>query len=158
VRHPEVKIPPEWLDGIDPDSQEVLQAFRRAMFGYRHLLHKLFADMGAHPGQAAALSMLAADDGISQRDLAERLHVSAPNVTALLQKLEKAGVVTRETDSEDQRVTRIFLTKQGRAACAQIQTTFITLMRAGLGSMPEQDRREFARLLSVFGENISHAL
>jgi DNA-binding MarR family transcriptional regulator len=157
LKHPEVTIPTAWMDEVDPASREVFQAFRRAMCGYRHLLHTMFADTGTHPGQATALVILASDEGLSQRDLAERLHVSAPTVTALLQRLEKAGVVTRETDGADQRVTRIFLTDAGRASCAQIQTALVARMNESLGPMSQQDRVEFARLLSQFGDNIPNA-
>ena len=55
-------------------------------------------------------------------------------------------------------MTRIRLTEDGCAARERVQATFVELIEAGLGSMSEKDRTELARLLNMFGENISSAL
>ena len=42
------------------------------------------------------------------------LHLSRPSVTAMLQALEKSGAIERRSDERDQRLTRVYLTDEGR--------------------------------------------
>ncbi len=48
-------------------------------------------------------------------ELAETLHCDKTNVTGLVDRVEKQGLVTRVADPDDRRVTRLELTKTGRA-------------------------------------------
>jgi DNA-binding MarR family transcriptional regulator len=47
--------------------------------------------------------------------LTKRLLVSGGNVTGLVDRLEKEGLVTREVDAADRRIYRVALTGAGRA-------------------------------------------
>lgn len=51
-----------------------------------------------------------------QRELSRSLRMSARNVTALVDGLESAGLVTRRIDPADRRVRRVALTGDGRSA------------------------------------------
>ena len=59
--------------------------------------------------------VLWAQDGVSVRDLGERLYLDSGTLTPLLKKMESSGLVRRERAKEDERVTRIYLTEAGRA-------------------------------------------
>lgn len=151
-------MPPVDLEGVDPLSAGVLAAFRKAMHLNRQLLMRLAADKGGHPGQTVVLGMLAAHDGINQRDLAECLHLARPTVTIMLQKLEQAGLIERWDDENDQRLTRIRLTEAGRASNTELAAAYADYVNATIGAMSETDRAEFARLLGVLTDNTAVAL
>jgi MarR family transcriptional repressor of mepA len=119
---------------------------------------RLMAEKGGHPGAAAVLRVLSAHEGISQRDLAVTLHVSRPTVTAMLQKMEQAGLVERWDDEADHRLTRIRLTPEGRARSEELRSSFSDFVDATIGAMPEADRRELARLLDLLSDNAEAAL
>lgn len=51
---------------------------------------------------------------LSRVELARRMHVSASTVTRQLVPLEKRGIVTRESDERDARLTYAVLTDAGR--------------------------------------------
>ncbi len=53
-------------------------------------------------------------DGVTQSELVEEIHFKAPTVSLTLQKMELDGLIRKENDPLDQRVTRIFLTDKGR--------------------------------------------
>ena len=78
-------LPPLLLDGVDPLSARVLQALRKTIHVHKQLMAKTLAERGTHPGEAVCLRMLAQHDGMSQRDLADTLHLSRPRVTTMLQ-------------------------------------------------------------------------
>jgi DNA-binding MarR family transcriptional regulator len=150
--------PAHALDGVDPLSAGVFVAFRRTMHLNRQYLARVMAEKGGHPGAAAVLRVLSAHDGITQRDLAESLHLSRPTVTTMLQRMEISGLVERWDDEEDQRLTRIRLTPEGRARSDAFRSSFAAYVGATIGAMPETDRRELARLLDSLSENTEAAL
>jgi DNA-binding MarR family transcriptional regulator len=150
--------PPPVLDGIDPLSASVFAAFRRSMHVNRQYIARVMAEKGGHPGAAGVLRVLAEHDGISQRDLADILHLSRPTVTAMLQKMEQHGLVDRWDDEADQRLTRIRLTPKGRDQSDAFRSSFAEYVDATIGAMSEADRRELARLLDMLADNTEAAL
>lgn len=57
---------------------------------------------------------LSIKDNVTQLDLVHRTHLSPPTVSLTLKRLEKAGYVSRITDTTDQRAVRVHLTEKGR--------------------------------------------
>ena len=53
-------------------------------------------------------------EGISQQYLARKLLVGRSNVSMLLPKIEKRGLIERRPDERDKRVLRLYLTEKGR--------------------------------------------
>jgi DNA-binding MarR family transcriptional regulator len=158
---PSREIPPPDLTGVDPVTQGVVQALWRAIQLQRQLLHKLLAETGCPdtgPGQAVCVRVLAANDGISQRDLAEQLHLSRPTVTTMLQRMEKSGVVERHDDPRDQRLTRVHLTPAGRQLAEHLRDVFAEHVGQTFGRMPASDQKELERLLRALSENAELAL
>ena len=97
-------------------SQSFLSMFMRID---RRFMGKCFGqmqDVGIYPGQFPVLGLLAYKDGLSQREIAERLRIKPPTVNVTVQRLEKAGFLYREADEKDQRISRIYLTEKGKQA------------------------------------------
>ena len=65
--------------------------------------------------QYIAMMALWADECLSVKELGERLRLESSTLTPLLKKLEAAGYVTRERSRDDERVTVVSLTDEGRA-------------------------------------------
>ena len=85
----------------------------------RRFMGKCFGQMqelGIYPGQIPVLGLLAYKDGLSQREIAEKLRIKPPTVNVTVQRLEKAGFLCRKADKKDQRISRIYLTEKGRQA------------------------------------------
>jgi DNA-binding MarR family transcriptional regulator len=152
--------PPEPPDpeGIDPSSAVVLSSFRKAMHLNRQLFMRLAGGAGGHPGRTVVLGMLAGHEGISQKDLAEKMHLARPTVTIMLQKMESEGLIERWDDPDDQRLTRIRLTGLGRAQGKGMADSYARYVDLTIGKMSEIDRTEFARLLDLLSDNIATAL
>ena len=147
------------LAGADEASSAlVFRAFLNAMRLHRQLMIKTLTARGAHPGQAICLRLLAAHDGISQRDLAEMLHVARPTVTRMLQAIEKSGMVERRPDAADQRLTRVYLTAAGRDREREVSAIASDYVNQTIGTLPVADRRELTRLLGELAESLARAL
>ena len=69
---------------------------------------------GLNFGQFPFMRELWEEDGLTQRELAERAGMRGPTVVAAIQWLESHGMVRRERSAHDRRKTHIFLTPKGR--------------------------------------------
>ena len=74
--------------------------------------------------QYLVLLVLWERDGIRLGEIAEELYLATHAVSPIIDRLEEAGLVQRETDVNDARSMRVVLTKAGRAMesdAAQVQ-------------------------------------
>ena len=96
------------------------------------------------------------EPGISLRvtELAARLGIDTPAVTRKAQQLERQGLVSRGRDESDARASLICLTPLGQRALRCFLDARHQWFAAVLAGWPDEDRREFARLLSCFAEGI----
>lgn len=108
----------ELFDDMGKKGIDVL--FVHLMHQYTTMGYKKFMNLGVHPGQLPVLKILSQEEGASQKELAERIHVKPPTITVTVQRLEKAGMVRREADWLDQRKSRIFLTDKGKEVVDEI--------------------------------------
>jgi DNA-binding MarR family transcriptional regulator len=69
---------------------------------------------GLTAAQAAVMSRLWWQDGLTQSQLQEQVGVDASTLTGLLQRMTRQGLVRRRRDTADGRVLRVFLTPRGR--------------------------------------------
>lgn len=86
----------------------------RLIHNYSAVNYKKFRNLGIHPGQLPVLKKVYEEEGISLKGLANAVHIKPPTVTVTIQRLEKAGLVYKKPDAEDQRVSRIYLTEKGK--------------------------------------------
>lgn len=97
---------------------------------------RLFRPLGLTGAQFNVLDLLAdAPEGVSQRELGDRLVVDRSNVTGLLDRMEKAGWVRRKDHPEDRRVYLVTLTPSGQALWAKANALYheaIAQVTAGL--------------------------
>jgi DNA-binding MarR family transcriptional regulator len=68
---------------------------------------------GIAPSHGDILVCLYEKNGLSVKELAEKIHRTQPTVTVLIDKLQKLGYVERIKSWEDSRVTLINLTEKG---------------------------------------------
>jgi DNA-binding MarR family transcriptional regulator len=116
------------------------------------------SEKGGHHGEAFCLRVLVAKDGIAQRDLADMLHLSRPRVTKMLQSMEAAGVVERHADTSDQRLTRVYITDDGRRRERDLYADWADHMNQTIGTLSERERDTLARLLDKISDRTEEAL
>lgn len=105
-------------------SRELAEPFpRTASLGYQvnHLarllaqaLHQQIAPLGVVPGQFAQLLALFEEDGLSQRDLCDRVRIEQPTMANTLHRMERDGLIRRKPDAADGRRAQVMLTARAR--------------------------------------------
>ncbi len=81
--------------------------------------------LGLHPGQVPMLRLLSKKGNLSQREIAEALHVKPPSVAVSIKRMESAGLLERKPDVKDQRITRISLSPKGKETADAIYQLFL---------------------------------
>ncbi len=71
--------------------------------------------------QLRLLGFLNEEPGLGNAELADRLLVTRPSVSALLDRLERGGFVRREVSRSDRRGIHIFLEERGTAAISHVR-------------------------------------
>lgn len=126
-----------------------------------HLHHaratQLLEGLGLYRGQPPLLRALWEQEGLTQVDLAERLKVTPATITRMLQRMEKAGFLTRQPDPGDQRVSRVYLTDAGRAVQAEVEAIFQKLEAETFAGFSEEERAVLRQHLLRLRANLLEA-
>jgi DNA-binding MarR family transcriptional regulator len=122
----------------------------------------LLAQLGAHaasqfakrlwvleltPPDAGILRLLRVAAGMSQQELAAKLLIHPSRLVAILDNLEKRGLVERRANPDDRRLYSLHLTKDGRELLESIGKVAREHQDALLTALSKEERNEFTALL-----------
>ena len=96
------------------------------------------------PAQFDVIAQVGSADGLTQRDLAGRLVVTEGNITQLLDKLQKQGLVTRHAEG---RCNRLGLTPEGRRLYEEVVPEQNRLIGEKFSVLSGKEQDELRRLL-----------
>jgi DNA-binding MarR family transcriptional regulator len=91
----------------------------------------------------------AAPSGLCRQEIRDRLLTRMPDVTRLLDRMEKAGFVTRERSTEDRRLVTTHLTGQGRELVGTLDGPIAEEHERALGHLNEDQLRALINLLTL---------
>jgi DNA-binding MarR family transcriptional regulator len=136
----------------------------RAPLGYlvhevARLLKRRFEDEARGHGitlaQWRALAMIAKNDCISQVSLAAMIDADPMTMSGILDRLEKRGLVTRESDPADNRVKRARLTAEGQALFSVARSVGQQVYECALEGVSSEERQTVAVALEKIRSNLS---
>ena len=119
--------------------------------------HQLFEAIGLYRGQPPLLQALWKQEGLTHTQLAANLRVSPSTITKMLQRMGKAGFIVRKLDTEDERVSRVYLTEAGHAIQAQVQATFGTMESEAFSGFTLEEGVLLRRFLLQLRQNLERA-
>lgn len=77
-------------------------------------LTKKYSKYNIGSGQYMFLIQLYANDGLGQEELSSRLNIDKGTTARAIKKLQNEGYIIRETDEDDKRAYKIFLTEKAK--------------------------------------------
>lgn len=131
---------------FDRDNSAGYLANHMARLFARHLdagIRPMGLSLGAFP----ALLHLWEKDGLTQKELVERLHIEQPTMANTLARMERDGLVRRAKDSTDARIQRIWLTDKGRAMEGEAIRAALAVNARALAGLSEGEREQFLNLM-----------
>jgi MarR family transcriptional regulator, organic hydroperoxide resistance regulator len=137
---------------IEPQIGPLLVQVCRAQ---RNLAAAALDALNIHVGQENLVYRLAAEEGVSQTQLAGSLCLDASTVTKMLARLERDGVIERRSDADDARILRVYLTSQGKALVQPVLDVWRQMEKQITRGMSEAEILLLRRLLLHIQSNLS---
>jgi DNA-binding MarR family transcriptional regulator len=103
--------------------------------------------LGLRPPHCDILFLLAARGAFSQTGIASALAIEPAHLVALLDQLEKLGLVVRGPDAADRRRHAVRLTKQGGRTAAQVSNIALKVEDVLLDGLDSTERDALRRVL-----------
>jgi DNA-binding MarR family transcriptional regulator len=122
---------------------------------HRTCVNDALIEIGLYAGQDNFLWQLRRHDGLTHSQMVERLCVQPPTVSKMLDRLERTGLVTRRPDSEDNRISRLYLTEQGRNSENAVCSAWHDLEQRMTENLTLEERILLRRLLLQVLENLA---
>ena len=138
---------------FDSLEQEAYLTLMRTNAGLTGQFAKLFKVHGLSETSYNLLRILRGEQdtgdsrGLPSQEIKARLVSRLPDVTRLVDRLARSGLVERATDKNDRRVTRVRITESGRLRLAALDEPVVQLHRRQLGAMTPGRLQELIELL-----------
>ncbi len=109
----------------------------------------LFKEQGLTPTQFNVLRILvqAHPAGVPCGEISAGLLHQVPDVTRLLDRMAREGLIRRERSEEDRRVVLAHLEAKGLQRCQELYGPIARVHQAQFGRLEESELRDLARLL-----------
>lgn len=140
-------------------KEEAFLNLSRSAAVLEHQLEQTLRPHGLSPTQYNVLRILrgarrqlaegAEDPGLGQKEIRDRLVAQVPDVPRILERMERAGWLTRTRGSSDRRTTLARITESGMTLLGGIDCKVEAWMNGKLGEIPENEIARFSELLTM---------
>lgn len=127
---------------------------RRAYLGVRKAVDAEFGPCGLTGAQFEVLHQLWRQDGLSQRELEERLAIRSATLTRLVDGLCARGLVVRRPNPTDGRMRDVFLTPRGQALREEAARTIARVQERLLAGFTPDEAAQLEDVLRRMAENM----
>lgn len=138
-----------------PSSSEEAAIFDKLQSLNKQISHKFERCTGISPSRLRILQQLYHVDEISQSTLQKEVGIDSAAVTRHLKQLEATGVVSRRNNPDDNRITLVRLTDQGREEIISFKKEKAQFVTQMLKDFNEQERSALSEILARMINNIS---
>ncbi len=94
------------------------------------------------------LTMLGETGVMTVSEISQRLGISKPNITPLIDRLISEGYVERRRDESDRRVVKVVLLPEGEERFSAIRETIVRQAMRWVATIPDKDFYELERSLN----------
>lgn len=91
--------------------------------------------------------ILSIKEGVTQKHIADMAFVEAPTLVPVIDKMEKEGYVTRQSDPGDRRNNLIFMTKKSKDIVDPIIDCILEIRNMGLDKISKKDMETAKKVL-----------
>ena len=122
---------------------------------HTNLMQAGLLGLDLHFGHPRILFVIKDLAGASQKEIAERLHVTPASLAMSLKRLEKGGFLQRCVDEKDQRINKIELTAKGLRAIRICHLQMAQLDVSMLKGLSEAELDQLSSYLSRIYDNLT---
>lgn len=122
----------------------------------RAKLMSLIDNVELFPGQIPILAIVDGNNGCTQKEIGENMRFKPASITDSLKRMEKAGLINREQDDKDLRITRVYITPVGKEQlekAVKISHSFESICFAGFST---EEKEIFISLIKKMNNNLNN--
>ncbi|WP_291907272.1 MarR family winged helix-turn-helix transcriptional regulator [Chitinophaga sp. CB10] len=121
----------------------------------RNKSNELLSGAGIHAGQDILLYYLDLEDGQTVSALVEKMGIQQGTIAAMIDRMVNAGMITKVKDENDKRISRVHLTKKGKAAHQQVADSWRKMESITAKGLSPIEQAQLITLLEKVKENLS---
>lgn len=114
----------------------------------RHMFPFVFNPINLPPSQVVALVSIQEHESCTLSTLCKEMHVSAPTISGIVDRLKKGGYIKRVQDLNDRRVINVSLTKKGEDIVQQLRDNIRNRWSYILSKMPIESAEILLKIMS----------
>jgi DNA-binding MarR family transcriptional regulator len=144
-------------DAARGPALEALTKFRWIINSTRRHFKWIEQQTGISGALVAALWEIHQSPGLRVSDLAEAMAVHQSTASNLMDKLQQKGLIERDRSSDDQRVVRLYLTRQGDTLVKRAPNPARGLLQEALNKLPPATLQTLNRGLAQLMQELNQA-
>lgn len=110
-------------------------------------LREQIAPLGIAPAQFMTLLELWREDGLTQKDLVDRLDVEQATMANTISRMERDGLIERRRHPEDRRARLIYITDRAKSLEAAATNTARNVNQNFLSSLSNDEQKQFIQTM-----------
>jgi DNA-binding MarR family transcriptional regulator len=146
------------VETVDPLAVEIWQQLLYTFNALVKIGREVLKEHGISGPQYGVLRILQRRGPSTMTELSEELLVTAGNVTGLVDRLVRDGLVERQAGRSDRRVVRTRLTDAGRALVEEAAATHHRFLSRLLDGSSEADKKRLLELLEQLHQAVQTSL
>jgi DNA-binding MarR family transcriptional regulator len=128
-------------------TEELAEELRPVVLRIGRRLRRETEELGVTSHQATLLWLVRTRPGLSLRELAQEEGISAPSLSAHVDRLEALGLLRRVRSSDDRRRVGLELTPEGRTTLRRVRARRTTWLANRLARLSDDERESLERAL-----------
>ena len=104
------------------------------------------------------LRVLWDEEGLSQRELSDRVATTEPTTQSALLRMEKQGVIVRKKNENDKRANTIHLTKKGRNLETALVSYAVDVNKIATAGLTKSEIKSFQNLINKIRQNLGESI
>lgn len=133
------------MEDKEQQLDDILSSFRCITHNFQQLLWKDAEELNITSTQLMVLRKLSAHPDIGITELADLLHLGNSAASGVVDRMVKAGLITRQRSQSDKRIFKLAMTDKGREI-RELSKQSLRRHVQPLADIPVEDARELLRL------------
>ncbi|WP_407496647.1 MarR family winged helix-turn-helix transcriptional regulator [Pseudooceanicola sp. MF1-13] len=135
-------------------EERLARLIRLAARAFNRSLTLRLSTEGVTFGQWIFLRILWREDGLSQRELSARAHLTEPTAHTALLRMEELGLITRRNTQGNRRRQHAFLTEQGWHLRDKLEPLAIEANELAVDGLSEDEQHVLRKALTTMIRNL----
>lgn len=139
---------------MKPQYFAIVEKLDKLFLWKRIVFYKTSHHSGLYQGQLPILEYILQNEGCTQKEIADKLRVSAASIASSTKRLQKAGMIQKKIDESNLRRNMLYITEKGIATTENCRKEFDRFHESFFRSFSDEELELFIGFLDRFIRNV----